>query len=92
MTIPASFSLSIALYFQLPTDKKRTEPIALTALIFLLNTPSSRRYAIISSEQEKVPSMYVTLTDEEQIKKMGLLLEKLDENDDVTDVWHNWDE
>ena len=52
---------------------------------------TGKGYAIISSEQEKVPSMYVTLTDEEQIKKMGLLLEKLDENDDVTDVWHNWE-
>ena len=52
---------------------------------------SEKGYSIISSEQEKVPSMYVTLTDEEQIKKMGLLLEKLDENDDVTDVWHNWE-
>lgn len=52
---------------------------------------TAKGYTIISSEQEKVPSMYVTLTDEEQIKKMGLLLEKLDENDDVTDVWHNWE-
>ena len=52
---------------------------------------TAKGYAIISSEQEKVPSMYVTLTDEEQIKKMNLLLEKLDENDDVTDVWHNWE-
>ena len=52
---------------------------------------TAKGYTIISSEQEKIPSMYVTLTDEEQIKKMGLLLEKLDENDDVTDVWHNWE-
>ena len=52
---------------------------------------TAKGYTIVSSEQEKIPSMYVTLTDEEQIKKMGLLLEKLDENDDVTDVWHNWE-
>ena len=52
---------------------------------------TAKGYTIVSSEQEKSPSMYVTLTDEEQIKKMGLLLEKLDENDDVTDVWHNWE-
>jgi len=52
---------------------------------------SAKGYSIISSEQEKIPSMYVTLSDEEQIRKMGLLLEKLDENDDVTDVWHNWE-
>ena len=52
---------------------------------------TAKGYSIISSEPEKIPSMYVTLTDEEQIRKMGLLLEKLDENDDVTDVWHNWE-
>ena len=52
---------------------------------------TAKGYTILSSEQEKIPSMYVTLTDEEQIRKMGLLLEKLDENDDVTDVWHNWE-
>ena len=52
---------------------------------------TAKGYNIISSEQEKIPSMYVTLSDEEQIRKMGLLLEKLDENDDVTDVWHNWE-
>ena len=52
---------------------------------------TAKGYSVISSEPEKIPSMYVTLTDEEQIRKMGLLLEKLDENDDVTDVWHNWE-
>ena len=52
---------------------------------------TAKGYTIISSEPEKIPSMYVTLSDEEQIRKMGLLLEKLDENDDVTDVWHNWE-
>lgn len=52
---------------------------------------TAKGYTILSSEQEKIPSMYVNLSDEEQIRKMGLLLEKLDENDDVTDVWHNWE-
>ncbi|MBQ7700689.1 MAG: YebC/PmpR family DNA-binding transcriptional regulator [Clostridia bacterium] len=52
---------------------------------------TAKGYMILSSEQEKIPSMYVNLSDEEQIRKMGLLLEKLDENDDVTDVWHNWE-
>jgi YebC/PmpR family DNA-binding regulatory protein len=65
-----------------------TAPDDLTAVTEAL---SAKGYSIISSEQEKIPSMYVTLSDEEQIRKMGLLLEKLDENDDVTDVWHNWE-
>lgn len=49
-------------------------------------------YKVLSAEAEQVPSTYVKLTDEEQIKKMGLLLEALEDNDDVQNVWHNWEE
>ncbi len=49
-------------------------------------------YKVLSAEAEQVPSTYVTLTDEEHIKKMNLLLEALDDNDDVQNVWHNWEE
>ena len=31
------------------------------------------------------------LTDEDAIRKMGLLLEHLEDNDDVQNVYHNWD-
>ena len=48
-------------------------------------------YKVVSAEEEQVPSTYTTLTDEDQIKKMGLLLEALDDNDDVQNVYHNWD-
>ena len=36
-------------------------------------------------------STSVALTDEEAIKKMNLLLEHLEDNDDVQNVWHNWE-
>ena len=49
-------------------------------------------YKVLSAEAEQVPSTYVKLTDEDQIKKMGLLLEALEDNDDVQNVWHNWEE
>ncbi|MCH5207099.1 MAG: YebC/PmpR family DNA-binding transcriptional regulator, partial [Oscillospiraceae bacterium] len=39
----------------------------------------------------QVPSTYTTLTDEDQLKKMGLMLEAMEDNDDVQNVWHNWD-
>ena len=48
-------------------------------------------YEVISAEAEQVPSTYTKLTDEEHIKKMGMLLETLDDNDDVQNVWHNWE-
>jgi len=48
-------------------------------------------YTVLSAEEDKVPSSYIELTDEEDIKKMTLLLEHLEENDDVQEVYHNWD-
>ena len=47
-------------------------------------------YSIMSAESEMVPSTYTTLTDEKQLKMMGLLLDNLEENDDVQNVYHNW--
>ncbi len=38
-----------------------------------------------------IPSNYVTLENETDIKDMRLLLEKLEENDDVQNVFHNWE-
>ncbi len=52
---------------------------------------TKKGYSVISAEAEQVPSTYTALSDEDQIKKMGLLLESLEDNDDVQNVWHNWD-
>lgn len=52
---------------------------------------TAKGYKVISAEVEQVPATYTTLTDEEHIKKMNLLLEHLEDNDDVQNVWHNWD-
>ncbi|MBO6230186.1 MAG: YebC/PmpR family DNA-binding transcriptional regulator [Ruminiclostridium sp.] len=49
-------------------------------------------YKVLSAEPAKIPSTYTTLTDEDHIKKMGLLLDALDDNDDVQNVWHNWED
>lgn len=48
-------------------------------------------YNVVSAEDEQVPSTYTVLTDEDAIKKMRLLLDMLEENDDVQNVYHNWD-
>ena len=39
-----------------------------------------------------IPQNYVELTSEDDIKKMNRILDMLDEDDDVQDVYHNWDE
>lgn len=48
-------------------------------------------YKVLSAEAEKIPSTFVTLTDEDAIKKMTLLLENMEDNDDVQNVYHNWE-
>ena len=46
-------------------------------------------YAFASAEPEYVPGTYVQLDDEAKIK-MEKLLDMMDDNDDVQNVWHNW--
>ena len=65
-----------------------TEPSDLGAIREVLE---GMGYAIESAEQDKIPSTYVTLTDEDDIKHMNLLLEHLDDNEDVQNVFHNWE-
>ena len=48
-------------------------------------------YEIASAEKTKVPQNTVELTNEDDIKFMSLLIEKLEEDDDVMEVYHNCD-
>lgn len=45
----------------------------------------------ISAQVEMIPSTYTTIKDEETSTKMQKLLDMLEDNDDVQDVWHNWE-
>lgn len=47
-------------------------------------------YTVDSADPDMVPSTYVTLEDEETARHMGLLLDTLEDNDDVQNVYHNW--
>ena len=47
---------------------------------------------VVSAELAMVPSTYVELTAEDDIKNMKKMLEAMEANDDIQDVWHNWDE
>lgn len=48
-------------------------------------------YTLLSVEKTKIASNYVTLENEDDIKFMGLLIEKLEDDDDVMNVYHNWE-
>lgn len=65
-----------------------TETDDVTAVAEVL---TKKGYTLESADRAMVPSSYVTLTSEDDIKFMTLLLEKLDEDDDVTAVFHNWE-
>ena len=46
----------------------------------------------VSAEVTKLPQNTVTLTAEEDIKNIQKILDMLDDDDDVQNVYHNWDE
>ncbi len=48
-------------------------------------------YTVESAEQDRIPTTYVTLTSEEDIKNMNLLIEHLEDSDDVSEIYHNWE-
>lgn len=47
---------------------------------------------MVEAQVAMIPQTYVELTDEQDIKNLQKTLDLLDDDDDVTDVWHNWDE
>ncbi len=51
----------------------------------------SEKYTVSSAEVSMVPQTMTELTDEAQITSMTKLLDMLEDNDDVQDVYHNWD-
>ncbi len=48
-------------------------------------------YSIDSAEVQYIPSTYSAIEDPDMVVKMERLLEMLEDNDDVQEVWHNWD-
>ena len=50
-----------------------------------------KNYSFLSAQEERIPSNYVRLENEDDVRKMNNLLENLDDNDDVQNVWHNWE-
>ncbi len=66
----------------------RTEPNDLGAVRDALEAAG---YSFAVAEVQYVPSTYTTLTNEDDIKNMNKMLEMFEDNDDVQEVWHNWE-
>lgn len=52
----------------------------------------AEKLPMASAEVTMIPQNYVTLADENDIRQLQRTLDLLDEDDDVQDVYHNWDE
>lgn len=52
----------------------------------------NEKIPMASAEVTMIPQTYVELTDEKDIKSIQKTLDLLDEDDDVQEVYHNWDE
>jgi len=66
----------------------RTEPNDLSAVRDAL---TAQGYGFVSAQVEYIPNTQVALSAEGDIKNMNRLLEMLEDNDDVQEVWHNWE-
>ena len=66
-----------------------TDPENYSAVVKALE---EKGYEILSDDLAMVPMTTTRLTDPDQLKAMGKLLDALEENDDVQNVWHNWDQ
>ena len=59
-------------------------------LIAVQEAISAKGIKLAGADVSKIPSNYVDLTSEEDVRFMTLLLDKLEEDDDVQQVYHNW--
>ena len=59
----------------------------------MASTPCPRQgYNFDSAQIEMVPQNYQTLEKEEDIKNMQKMLDAMEDDDDIQNVYHNWQE
>ena len=51
----------------------------------------AKGYEFVSAEVEMIPDTYTAIEDPDLVIKMQKLLDMLEDNDDVQNVWHNWE-
>lgn len=49
-------------------------------------------YSFLEAAVSMIPQNYVTLTEEKPLEQIERLIDALEDNDDVMEVWHNWEE
>ena len=72
-----------------PIFEITTDPDAFPEVVKALE---DKGYVFVSAEISMVPQNYVTLKTEDDVKNMEKLIDFLEENEDVQNVWHNWEQ
>ena len=49
-------------------------------------------YTFASAKVEMVPQNYVTLTDPKDIQNMEKMIDIMEDNDDIQNIYHNWEQ
>lgn len=52
---------------------------------------TSLGYSFLQSDEALIPQNYMSLTNDDDIKNMNKMLDSLEDNDDVQNVFHNWE-
>ena len=66
-----------------------TDPDAVTQAAEQL---TQHGYELLSAQVEMVPQNTVQVTGEDNLKNLQKMLDMFEDNDDVQNVWHNWEE
>ena len=66
-----------------------TDPDDFNAVVKALE---ERGYVFASAAIEMVPQNYVKLENEDDIKNMTKMIDLMEDNEDVQNVWHNWEQ
>ena len=70
-----------------PVFEVTTDPDSFNDVVKALE---EKGYSFESAEIEMVPQNYITMTSEDDVRSMTKLLDMLEDNEDVQNVWHNW--
>ena len=71
-----------------PALEITTDPDSFNSVVKALE---DKGYVFVNAEIEMVPQNTITLSSEGDVKNMERLIDMLESNDDVQNVWHNWD-
>ena len=72
-----------------PALEITTDPDAFNDVVKALE---AKGYTFVSAQVEMVPQNYINLSGEGDLKNMQKLIDFLEDNDDVQNVWHNWNQ